>query len=132
MLAGGTGITPMYQIIRAICEDDRDLTQVNLIYANRSEEDILLRGELEAFSRRYPQNLKIYYLLENAPSDWAYGVGYVTQDMMAEMFPSPSVDSKIMLCGPPGLVNAAKASLGNLGFEQPGASSKMTDQIFCF
>lgn len=132
MLAGGTGITPMYQIIRAICEDDRDLTQVSLIYANRSEEDILLRKELETFSRRYPQNLKIYYLLENAPSDWAYGVGYVTQDMMAEMFPSPSVDSKIMLCGPPGLVNAAKASLGNLGFEQPGASSKMTDQIFCF
>ncbi|KAH7000954.1 hypothetical protein EDB80DRAFT_580435 [Ilyonectria destructans] len=132
MLAGGTGITPMYQIIRAICEDDRDLTQVSLIYANRSEEDILLRGQLETFSRRYPQNLKIYYLLENAPSDWAYGVGYVTQDMMAEMFPSPSVDSKVMLCGPPGLVNAAKASLGNLGFEQPGASSKMTDQIFCF
>jgi cytochrome-b5 reductase len=37
-----------------------------------------------------------------------------------------------MLCGPPGMVKAAKTSLGNLGFEQPGASAKMSDHIFCF
>ncbi|KAM0429769.1 hypothetical protein ACHAPT_006375 [Fusarium lateritium] len=132
MLAGGTGITPMFQIIRAICEDDRDLTEVSLIYANRSEEDILLRKELESFARRYPQNFKLYYLLDNAPSDWEYGTGYVTQELMAERFPAPGPDSKVMLCGPPGMVNAAKKSLVNLGFEKPGASAKMTDQVFCF
>ena len=132
MLAGGTGITPMYQLIRAICEDDRDTTEISLIYANRSEQDILLRGELETFARRYPQNLKIYYLLDQAPAGWKHGTGYVTQALMAERFPSPGPDSKIMLCGPPGMVNAAKKSLAVLGFEQPKATTKMTDQIFCF
>ncbi|UPL01820.1 hypothetical protein LCI18_012754 [Fusarium solani-melongenae] len=132
MLAGGTGITPMFQIIRAICEDDRDLTEVSLIYANRSEEDILLRKELESFARRYPQNFKLYYLLDNAPADWKYGTGYVTQELMAEKFPAPGSDSKVMLCGPPGMVSAAKKSLVNLGFEKPGASAKMMDQVFCF
>ncbi|KAL2126981.1 hypothetical protein VTI74DRAFT_11531 [Chaetomium olivicolor] len=132
MLAGGTGITPMYQLIRAICEDDRDLTEVSLIYANRTEEDILLRAELEAFARKYPRNLKIYYMLDNPPAEWAYGRGYVTQDIMAQRFPAPSEDSKVMLCGPPGMVNAAKKALVNLGFKQPGASSRMSDQIFCF
>ncbi|KAF4440398.1 cytochrome-b5 reductase [Fusarium austroafricanum] len=132
MLAGGTGITPMFQIIRAICEDDRDLTQVSLIYANRSEQDILLRKELETFARRYPQNFRLYYVVENAPADWIYGTGYATQALMQEKFPTPSPDSKIMLCGPPGMVKAAKTSLGNLGFEQPGASAKMSDHIFCF
>ncbi|KAM5353376.1 hypothetical protein ACJ41O_000026 [Fusarium nematophilum] len=132
MLAGGTGITPMFQIIRAICEDDRDLTEISLIYANRSEEDILLREELEAFARRYPQNLKLYYLLDNAPKDWAYGVGFVTKNIMADKFPAHGPDSKVMLCGPPGMVNAAKKSLANLGFQQPGASARMTDQVFCF
>ncbi|GJC80791.1 cytochrome B5 [Colletotrichum tofieldiae] len=67
MLAGGTGITPMYQLIRAICEDDRDTTEVSLIYANRSEADILLRDELEAFARRYPKNFKLHYLLDSPP-----------------------------------------------------------------
>ncbi|WYZ39992.1 hypothetical protein EsH8_IV_000333 [Colletotrichum jinshuiense] len=132
MLAGGTGITPMYQLIRAICEDDRDTTEVSLIYANRSEADILLRDELEAFARRYPRNLKLHYLLDSPPEGWAHGVGYVTKEMMAERFPAPGPDSRIMLCGPPGMVNAAKNSLEALGFQKPGASAKMTDAVFCF
>ncbi|KAL8352604.1 hypothetical protein RB601_002766 [Gaeumannomyces tritici] len=132
MLAGGTGITPMYQLIRAICEDPWDTTQVSLVYANRTEADILLRDELEAFARRYPKNLRLHYLLDRPPADWAYGSGYVTRDVLAERMPSPAPDAKVMLCGPPGMVNAAKKLLVELGFEKPGASSKMTDQVFCF
>lgn len=133
MLAGGTGITPMYQLIRAICEDPRDTTEVILIYANRTEGDILLREELERFARQYPLNLKIHYLLDNPPENWTYGVGFVTKDLMAEKFPDPQAEgSKVMLCGPPGMVNAAKKGLVDLGYEKAGLSSKMTDQVFCF
>ncbi|KAI1323027.1 hypothetical protein F5Y16DRAFT_384958 [Xylariaceae sp. FL0255] len=133
MLAGGSGITPMYQVIRAICEDERDLTDVSLIYANRSEADILLREELETLARRYPQNLKVHYMLDQPPAEgWTGGVGYVTRDVLAERFPAADAESKVMLCGPPGMVIAAKKSLASLGFEQPGAMSKMSDQIFCF
>ncbi|KAI0117683.1 hypothetical protein GGR51DRAFT_262805 [Nemania sp. FL0031] len=132
MLAGGSGITPMYQLIRAICEDQRDTTEISLIYANRTEEDILLRSELEAFARKYPKNFKLHYMLDSPPSEWQGGVGYVTKDIMAERFPTTESDSKIMLCGPPGMVNAAKKALAELGFEKPGAMSKMSDQIFCF
>lgn len=35
MLAGGSGLTPMLQIIRAVSEDPRDLTNVHLIFANQ-------------------------------------------------------------------------------------------------
>ncbi|CRG88358.1 cytochrome b5 reductase, putative [Talaromyces islandicus] len=132
MIAGGTGITPMYQIIRAICEDDTDTTEISLIYANRSEEDILLRNELEAFAMQYPKTLKIWYMLDNPPQKWSYGKGYVTPVIMREKLPGPSPDTKIMLCGPPGMVNASKKGLGGLGFQLPGSVSKMTDQIFCF
>ncbi|RYP04663.1 hypothetical protein DL765_010106 [Monosporascus sp. GIB2] len=132
MLAGGSGITPMYQLIRAICEDDRDTTEVSLIYANRTEQDILLRTELEAFARRYPKNFKLYYLLDQPPAKWAYGHGYVTKELMAERFPAPGPESKIMICGPPGMVNASKEALVQLGFEKPKAISKMGDQVFCF
>ncbi|KAJ2993538.1 hypothetical protein NUW58_g1809 [Xylaria curta] len=132
MLAGGSGITPMYQLIRAICEDQRDTTEISLIYANRTEEDILLRSELEAFARKYPGNLKLHYMLDSPPPGWKGGVGYVTKEIMAEHFPSADADSKVMLCGPPGMINAAKKALVELGFEKPGAMSKMSDQIFCF
>ncbi|OIW32476.1 putative cytochrome b5 reductase [Coniochaeta ligniaria NRRL 30616] len=132
MIAGGTGITPMYQVIRAICENERDTTEVSLIYANRTEDDILLRQELDTFAKRYPKNFKVYYMLDHPPADWAFGSGFVTQDIMAERLPAPGVDSKIMVCGPPGMVNASKKALVNLGFKQPGASAKASDEIFCF
>ena len=47
MVAGGTGITPMLQVIRAILKDPSDRTELWLIFANQAEEDILLRKELE-------------------------------------------------------------------------------------
>ncbi|KAJ5548598.1 hypothetical protein N7513_005832 [Penicillium frequentans] len=132
MVAGGTGITPMYQVIRAICENDTDTTEVSLIYANRSEADILLREELETFARRYPQNLKIWYMLDTAPEDWAYGTGHVDRDVLEKHLPAQSPDTKIFLCGPPGMVTATKKNLAGLGFTKPGPVSKMSDEIFCF
>ncbi|KAJ6137594.1 Cytochrome b5 [Penicillium samsonianum] len=132
MVAGGTGITPMYQLIRAICENDTDTTEVSLVYANRSESDILLREELERFARQYPKNFKLWYMLDSAPEGWTYGSGYVDQTVLAEQLPAPSSDTKVMLCGPPGMVNATKKNLVALGFSKPGVVAKMTDQIFCF
>lgn len=46
MLAGGTGITPMYQILKAILTNPDDKTECSLIYANQTEGDILLRGQV--------------------------------------------------------------------------------------
>lgn len=132
MIAGGTGITPMYQLIRAICEDEYDTTEVSLILANRSEDDILLRKELETFARRYPKNFKLWYMLDSPPENWVYGSGFVTADVMKEKLPAPGPDTKIMLCGPPGMVNASKKALETLGFKAPGAVAKMSDEVFCF
>ena len=46
MLAGGTGITPMYQVLEAILKNPDDKTECSLIYANQTEDDILLRDEV--------------------------------------------------------------------------------------
>ncbi|RPA80540.1 hypothetical protein BJ508DRAFT_415348 [Ascobolus immersus RN42] len=132
MIAGGTGITPMFQLIRAICEDDADTTTVSLLYANVSEEDILIREQLEAWQARCPQKLKVYYVVNHAPENWQYGTGFITKDLIAERLPPVHPENKIMLCGPPGMVNAMKKNLGELGFTVPGAVAKATDQIFCF
>ncbi|GAB0134183.1 NADH-cytochrome b5 reductase [Epichloe bromicola] len=132
MVAGGTGITPMFQVIRAMCDDDRDLTRASLIYANRTEQDILLREELNSLARRYPGNPDVYYVLHHPPEDWPHGKGRVTEDLMRERLPAPEPDTRIMLCGPPGMLKAARSSLVDLGFEQPVAAARMTDQVLIF
>lgn len=132
MVAGGSGITPMYQVIRAVCEDDADSTTMSLLYANRTEEDILLRAELDNFAKKYPHKFKVHYLLDKPPANWAYGTGYVTKDLIKERLPGPSADTKILLCGPPGMIKATTGNLVDLGFTKPGAMSKATDQVFQF
>ncbi|ONM36998.1 Cytochrome b5 reductase [Zea mays] len=63
MLAGGSGITPMFQVARAILENPNDNTKVHLIYANVTYEDILLKDELDDMAKTYPGRFKIYYVL---------------------------------------------------------------------
>lgn len=43
MIAGGTGITPMLQVIWDILKNPADPTKIWLLFANQTEEDILLR-----------------------------------------------------------------------------------------
>lgn len=40
MIAGGTGITPMYQIIKSSLKNPNDKTELALVYANVDELDI--------------------------------------------------------------------------------------------
>ncbi|KAA8519032.1 hypothetical protein F0562_016194 [Nyssa sinensis] len=58
MLAGGSGITPMFQVARAILENPKDKTKVHLIYANVTFEDILLKEELDGLATNYPDLLQ--------------------------------------------------------------------------
>ncbi|XP_048504487.1 NADH--cytochrome b5 reductase 1 isoform X2 [Beta vulgaris subsp. vulgaris] len=63
MLAGGTGITPMFQVIRAILENPTDTTKLQLVYANVTYEDILLKEELDSFAHNFPDRFSLYYVL---------------------------------------------------------------------
>lgn len=86
MLAGGTGITPMLQIIRAIIRGrprngGNDETVVDLIFANVNNEDILLREDLDALVKE-DDKFNVYYVLNNPPEKWEGGVGFVTADII--------------------------------------------------
>ncbi|KAK9722380.1 NADH-cytochrome b5 reductase [Basidiobolus ranarum] len=131
MIAGGTGITPMYQIIHAILKNPEDKTQINLIFANVNQEDILLKSELDELAKKH-DNFNLHYVLNNPPEGWTGGVGFVTEAMIKELCPGPSADSKMLLCGPPPMVKAMSGYCVNLGFEKPRALSKLEDQVFKF
>jgi cytochrome-b5 reductase len=109
MIAGGTGITPMLQIIRAILKNPSDKTQISLIFANVNEEDILLRKDLEQLARDESKRFKLYLVLNNPPAEgWEGGVGFVTEDMIKEHCPKPAKDIKILMCGPPPMISGMK------------------------
>lgn len=93
MLAGGTGITPMYQVLNAILKNKKDKTKVSLIFANLSVNDILLRNELAELEQAHPDRLSIYYVLNEAAEGWSGGVGFITPDMIHNNLPAPGEPS---------------------------------------
>jgi len=109
MIAGGTGITPMLQIIRAILKNPADRTKISLIFANVNVDDILLRKELETLAAEEKDRFKLYLVLNNPPMEgWSGGVGFVTEKMIKEHCPKPAKDIKILMCGPPPMISAMK------------------------
>ncbi|KAF5682756.1 NADH-cytochrome b5 reductase 1 [Fusarium circinatum] len=133
MIAGGTGITPMLQIIKAIVRGRKsgDETEVDLIFANVNPEDILLKEEIDKLARE-DSKLRVYYVLNNPPDSWDGGVGFVTPDMIKERFPAPASDIKILVCGPPPMVSAMKKATESLGYQKARPVSKLEDQVFGF
>lgn len=55
MLAGGTGVTPMYQVANAILKNSTDKTNITLLFANVSADDILIEEELTNLQALSPQ-----------------------------------------------------------------------------
>merc|ERR1712000_58776 len=107
MVAGGTGITPMLQVIHAIMKDPEDRTQVSLLYANQAERDILVRDMLEKLQRENPDRFKLWYTLDRPDSDWKYSTGFINRDMIAEHMPKAGDDTVILMCGPPPMIKFA-------------------------
>uniref|UniRef100_K7FTU8 NADH-cytochrome b5 reductase n=2 Tax=Pelodiscus sinensis TaxID=13735 RepID=K7FTU8_PELSI len=117
MIAGGTGITPMLQLIRAIMKDKDDPTTCQLLFANQTEKDILLREELEEVKVEHPDRFKFWYTLDRAPENWEYSEGFVNQDMFREHLPPPQDDVLILMCGPPPMIQyACIPNLEKLGY----------------
>lgn len=92
MIAGGTGITPMLQVIRAIIRGrprnrGKDITEVDLIFANVSKEDILLKEDLDVLAAEDP-GFRVHYVLNKPPESWDGGVGFVTPEMIKVRIPS--------------------------------------------
>lgn len=132
MVAGGTGIAPMFQVITAILRNPADKTKISLLYANVSENDILLRAELEKLAKENSEQFNIHYVLNDAPENWTGSVGFITPEIMEKHLPGPKPTLSLLICGPPPMVSAMKRAAVGLGFEKAKPVSKLGDQVFVF
>lgn len=118
LICGGTGLTPAYQVMKAISKDEDDKTEVYLLYANQTENDILMREELDKMAAEN-ENIHVWYTLDRPPSDWKYSSGFVNEEMIREHIPSCNEESVIGMCGPPPMINfACIPNLTKVGFDE--------------
>lgn len=122
MVAGGTGITPMYQIAKQILGDPEDITKISLLFANVSVQDILLKKELTGMMRDHSEQFYAHFVVDEAPEGWTGSVGYVTADMIKQHCPAPAPDVMLLFCGPRPMTKALQTLASELGYAK--------DQVF--
>ncbi|CAF0912334.1 unnamed protein product [Didymodactylos carnosus] len=126
MIAGGTGITPMYQILCHILKEEENIEQggkvdlkIWLLFANQTEQDILLREELELLTSTNSDRFRLWYTVDRPPtSDWKYSTGFVSEQMIREHMPPSSEETLICCCGPPPMIKAQLTNLEKLNYTE--------------
>lgn len=127
LICGGSGITPILQVLRAVMQDEGDtVTEVWLLDSNKTEQDILCREELDLHLTTHGSNvgelgtntrLRIHHTLGRPPEHWAFSKGRITDDMLKQHLPSPSDDALILVCGPDPMINlTVKPGLQRIGW----------------
>lgn len=106
LIGGGTGITPLYQLLHEITKNPDDKTKVNLYYGNLTKDDILIKDKLDAIAAANKDQVTIQYFLDKADDAWEGNTGYISKEFLQSNLPGPTKDTKIFVCGPPGLYNA--------------------------
>lgn len=122
MIAGGTGITPMLQIIRNVLVTNakKDSTKLSLVFANQTVNDILLRDELDALAGKYPEQFQVWYTVDKAPEEenWKFSTGFINAEMLGDHLHAPSEDTVVLMCGPPPMIKfACHPSLDAVGHD---------------
>lgn len=83
MMAGGTGITPMLQVLNAIFTNPGDASvKVKMIYANQTPDDILVQPELEELAEKHKDRFFLHYTVDRPTDSWKHSVGFIDKAMI--------------------------------------------------
>lgn len=107
MFAGGSGITPMFSIIKSLLTQEPE-SIVSLIYCNRDIESIIFKDELSKWETKYEGRLHVIHVLDNAPMNWQGYSGLLNHDMLKKLFeriPDWGIEkTTYLMCGPEGMM----------------------------
>lgn len=117
MICGGTGITPIFQVLRAVMQDTSDPTSCVVLDGNRQEEDILCRDELDAFEAVNGEKCQIIHTLSKASNAWTGRRGRISEELLREYAPADS-ESMVLICGPGAMEKSAKEILLGTGWDE--------------
>ncbi|KAK2155937.1 hypothetical protein LSH36_226g01023 [Paralvinella palmiformis] len=106
MLAAGTGITPMIQLIQHVLHNDRDDTWLHLVYACKSYSTILCKDLLDQWSDYWNFSV-VYVLSKEIEEDYVYHRygdevvfgSRLTEPMVRQYILNYTDSVRVLICG---------------------------------
>lgn len=104
LFAAGSGITPLYAMLRSVLAAEPYST-VHLLYGNRNAKSMIFRQQLDALLQTHDEHLSVTHVL-SSPSWWSATEawrGRIDADAVRrfiDTFPPYAQDAQYFICGP--------------------------------
>lgn len=116
-VAAGSGITPIISIARTLLARNPEAI-FELVFANRTANDVMFVEELADLKDRYPSRFAVHHVLSREQRQSPLHSGRIDDDKIRSMFDSVFRAEKadeFFLCGPYELVQMVRDELGRRG-----------------
>jgi len=114
LIGGGSGVVPLMSMIRHRIAAGSDI-RTRLLLSSRTIDDIIYRAQLEEISATQPGIDVLYTLTRQTPSAWTGYRRRIDDTLLREVLAPLGNGSRLYICGPTLLVEAAANSLVRLG-----------------
>lgn len=125
-IAAGTGITPMFQLVKLIIDNPEDYTKVTLLYGCRTYSEILLRSQLHQLQDYW--NFTVHYFLSNDVEENVKALQKHNEDIHYHKINEDVLDKmvnkmkkgtvRVYLCGPKAFERQVTDYLRKFGIEK--------------
>lgn len=118
--AAGSGITPIYSILKSVLEEEPNST-FTLFYGNKTSKSVIFKEQIEALKNTYMNRLEVHHVLSREDQGTDLLKGRI-DDIKCENFSQRFFDIKdvdgYFLCGPEAMINGVSGKLQDLGAEK--------------
>lgn len=115
MICAGSGVTPVFQVFRAVMSDKSDPTTCTVLNGNRMVEDILCKEDLDALVKGNEDRAEVLYTLTKAPDEWQGFRGRINGELV-ERHCERNGETMVLICGPEALEKAIHVALKEQGW----------------
>jgi ring-1,2-phenylacetyl-CoA epoxidase subunit PaaE len=127
-IAAGSGITPVLSIIASTLRDE-PTSEFALVYGNRDGRSVMFLDEIDALKGRYPDRFMVMHVLSREGHAVPLFEGRIDEGKLEDLFSTildPSTVDEWFLCGPRGVVEAARSTLDACGVD----AAVVHDELF--
>jgi len=119
-IAAGSGITPIYSILKTILEAEPH-SVVTLLYGNKRTANIMLLEDLEDLKNRHPERFNLLHSLSEEHQDIDLLDGRIDENklhiLLNHLVPADTIDA-VFLCGPYQLIETCERVFLDVGLQK--------------
>ncbi|KAH8659143.1 putative nitrate reductase [Tricladium varicosporioides] len=122
MICAGSGITPIFQVLRAVLSDKDDETKCLVLDGNRLEEDILCKEDMDRLVKGNEDRCRLLYALTQPTESWRGLTGRVGKELLEKEVGTCAMmngEELVLICGPGALEKSVHGLLNGMGWKDP-------------